>query len=84
MEPFHLTDLFARRVLADCGKTAWARLSIQEGEKTHYAMLLFAGRFRTLRSWLLSGKGAWRRAFGHCLARTSARCWMRRRDALEP
>ena len=41
-----LTRMFAERVISECGKTAWARLPIREGERTHYAMLLFAGHFR--------------------------------------
>jgi hypothetical protein len=40
-----LTRMFAERVVSDCDKTAWARLAIPEGERTPYAMLLFAGNF---------------------------------------
>lgn len=44
--PADLTRMFAERTISECGKTAWARLSIRERERTHYAMLLFAGKFR--------------------------------------
>ncbi len=44
-EPSQLTNRFAQRVLAGCGKKTWSRVDIPKGGGTRYAMLLFAGNF---------------------------------------